>query len=956
MCKNNSKKRLLFTILILTLGYSLYAQKLVETQNVKVGFFELPGYYNIDSKRNRSGYGYEYLNEMAKSTGWNFIYVPGTWEECMEMLKNGEIDLLTSAQYTEERAQNFDFSTLPMGESYAQLTVRKGNVRFTKNDFKNFNNMTIGILKGYNHNTDLEIFAKEKGFSYNSIIFKKVADLHQALQNGLVDAALTSNMCKLADEHVIAQFSPASFYSIVKKGNTQLLSQINIAMADISIKNHTFKAILYDQYYRPDSAMGISLTKEEKTYLKRHPMLRVVGPSMSFPLFFYEDGIAKGIAADIFALIANDIDIQMEYIQTDNYQQAIRMVANGEADVINLFQSDFNWAEKNNIKITSSYIPIEYSAVTRSQFSGKFKRIALLKGSHIQKKYIEPTYKNAILLAVNTEEEAILALANKKADVAFINTYAAQSILFADYPNLKAILVIDLYNMFSIGVGKHVDPTLYTILDRKVSALDQSVISQIITNHTMLQKHSLTLSQYMRLNPIISTLILIGIFLSIIAVLIYFMFINRQHAKKNFDLAYYHKMTNLWNMNGFELQTKNKLSGQRNLTKYAIVALDIEGFSSINDDYGRETGDEVIVKIAQHLKQICKENTIVAHSSADNFLLCLEYTTSHDFGLILNEISSLTQICTKNDVVLKLKMRIGVYQSYIESDYYYTALDNAKMAHQLAKKQSLSVVYFDENFETLIKREKNIIDHFGRALETDELQVYYQPKIDMRNNNIVGAEALIRWFHKDLGFLSPSEFIPLLEKTGDVVEIDFFVLEQVCIMIRNWLDTEHIIVPISVNQSRVNFQNLGYIGRIQNLLVKYNIPPNTIELEITENLFESKSISQEIIEKIKMLGLCVSVDDFGSGYSSLYLLNKIPIDTLKIDKSLIDDSESSIKVRKILRKIVEMAYDIGLEIVCEGVEYQEQVDFLLNIGCKYAQGFFYSKPVCKEEFIKLLNH
>lgn len=188
-----------------------------------------------------------------------------------------------------------------------------------------------------------------------------------------------------------------------------------------------------------------------------------------------------------------------------------------------------------------------------------------------------------------------------------------------------------------------------------------------------------------------------------------------------------------------------------------------------------------------------------------------------------------------------------------------------------------------------------------------------------------------------------------------VTEVDFFVLEQACKLIRKWLDAGQEPIIISVNQSRVHFLRSNYIERLQDMIIKYNIPPSHIELEITETLFGQEAISDNIIKRIKSLGFLISIDDFGSGYSSLHLLHQISIDVLKIDKALLDESEKQEKMRNIIHRIVQIAADLNVEVICEGVETIEQMKFLLGIDCLYAQGFLFSKPLPQTEFELLLK-
>ena len=237
-----------------------------------------------------------------------------------------------------------------------------------------------------------------------------------------------------------------------------------------------------------------------------------------------------------------------------------------------------------------------------------------------------------------------------------------------------------------------------------------------------------------------------------------------------------------------------------------------------------------------------------------------------------------------------------------------------------------------------------------KALLEREFVVYYQPKINMETEKIIGAEALVRWISKDKGFMNPGEFIPVFEKEGFIIELDFFVLEEAVKIIRDWLDNNKNPITISVNQSRVHLSNPYYIERLKNLINKYQIPTKFIELELTESLFMDIDVALETVKKIKELGFSVSVDDFGSGFSSLNMLKSMPIDVVKIDREFLNESENSQKAQKIISKIVEMAKELDMEVICEGVEKIEQAEFLKSIGCYYAQGFLYAKPMPETEF------
>lgn len=240
------------------------------------------------------------------------------------------------------------------------------------------------------------------------------------------------------------------------------------------------------------------------------------------------------------------------------------------------------------------------------------------------------------------------------------------------------------------------------------------------------------------------------------------------------------------------------------------------------------------------------------------------------------------------------------------------------------------------------------------ALENGEFIVYYQPKYCMLNNEIIGAEALIRWDSRDFGFMNPGEFIPVFESNGFIVELDFYVMEQVYKLQQRRIKQGLKTVRISINQSRMHFTQKNYIERLNMLRAKYHIPDELIELELTESIFADMNDISRIVEELKRNNYYLSVDDFGSGYSSLNMIKEIPMDALKIDKDFLSGDRESGRYQKVIEKVVELAKDLNMDIICEGVEKEEQADFLKSVGCLYAQGFLYARPMPEEEFESIL--
>ena len=306
---------------------------------------------------------------------------------------------------------------------------------------------------------------------------------------------------------------------------------------------------------------------------------------------------------------------------------------------------------------------------------------------------------------------------------------------------------------------------------------------------------------------------------------------------------------------------------------------------------------------------------------------------------------------------IHLELNCGFYQVEDRRIDPENAVANANMARKLAKshKQHECVLYTEE----LDQKNRSQIEmafNMRKALENREFVVYYQPKIDSVSRKIIGAEALIRWQKPDGTLLYPNSFIPIFERTGTIVDLDFYVYDSVCCYLRKRLDANLPVVPVSMNVSRVHMMQDKIITYVENLMKQYQIEPRLLEFEITESLYvENLDIAIELVNKFKGLGVKVSIDDFGSGYSSLNVLRKLPIDILKLDKVFLEDYIDNLQDQIIIISIVDMAKKLKIKVLCEGIETEGQADFLEKTGCDFMQGFYFSKPAREETFSDLVD-
>lgn len=425
------------------------------------------------------------------------------------------------------------------------------------------------------------------------------------------------------------------------------------------------------------------------------------------------------------------------------------------------------------------------------------------------------------------------------------------------------------------------------------------------------------------------------------------------------DLTFVDTLTDAPNETAFKLQAE-KLIRENPDSPYMVASFDIVNFRYINESYGHDKADVILKALSKAMYESLTLKETFARVGADRFVSLVLDDGREDecVAFVSRRIADATSYLLMNYPV---KIKAGIYYVTDRDEPIADMMDKANLARKAvsADLRSNGNVLRNEYHESLseeMRKQEQIESCMDMALCNREFVPFLQPKWDMEKDHICGAEALVRWRRSDGSLVPPGEFIPLFEKNGFIERIDFFMLESICAYLRKMIDENRAVYPVSINQSRFLMYNPEYINKVQEILLKYKIPKGLVELELTETVFfHEKERMLEVMRRLKDYNVNLSIDDFGSGYSSLNLLRDIPFDVLKIDRGFLDESSQSESGKWILRKIVEMAEGLNLKVICEGVETREHVDMLLGIGCKFAQGFLYSKPIPIEDFIDRYN-
>lgn len=424
------------------------------------------------------------------------------------------------------------------------------------------------------------------------------------------------------------------------------------------------------------------------------------------------------------------------------------------------------------------------------------------------------------------------------------------------------------------------------------------------------------------------------------------------HSKNDVD-----PLTGLMNFHMFTEKLDEKLSEMLSNSPVAVVYIDIHHFKYINETYGFKKGDELLKLLSQDLYDTISKraDVLLCRAYADHFISAApvsEAAIPTFENYVYNQNERIRKLLQKICPDVRIRINTGICYVRDPSTTAASAIAYANLARKTAKSEHMPkpLVFSDEMLEEM-KYHEYLNNELPKAIKNHDLKVYYQPKINCSDDTLYGAEALVRWQKPDGKFIYPDQFIPVFEKNGNIVDVDYYVYREVFRYIRRRLDAGLPVFPISMNVSRIHFRSDDIMNYIVKLLEEYKMPPELVEFELTENIYMNNlTRADEFIKSCQDRNIQVSMDDFGSGYSSLNVISALSIDTLKIDKIFLKNDDLSNNDKTVIASMIAMAKRLGMKVVCEGVETESQMTFLKKTQCDQIQGYYYGKPMDEESF------
>lgn len=926
---------------------------------VTVAYYEDGDYMSVDEEGHFAGYNIEYLDEIARYADWTYEFVNyPSWKEAYAALEASEVDLLPLVYYTEERAERMIFSSASLCEIYTTLNVRLDDTRYAYEDFKTFSGMRVGVIANSQDAEAFVSYSEKNGFSVNVVPYSTTGDLLRALDEGAVDAIAITYLGRNSRFRTIAQFTPEPLYITVSPERADVAAELDDAMSRLKLRDPDFSSMLYDRYFGINTDQDPVFTEDEYAYLDAAPVLRVAYDAFRAPLSYTdpETGEFAGAVASLFEDIARITGLRFEFVPVARHDEAIKLVEDGEADILYAIDRDSDPEAASPLATTGPYLRDPMALIVGANPSGS--RVALPHGFALAENMAQTAHASDDVAYFDTPKDCLDALIEGRADIAYADTHVANYLLAEpQYENLSVTTITSYTNSMSIGVGRGVDGRLVSILDRCVQYTSDSKMTTWLSQSS-LAVHPTSPVDFLRQYPVQFFAAIVALFGIVLGVALYVGRVKLRAARRVEEFSFTDPLTGGWSLARFRSEVGTRIANAPD-GSYAIVYLDVKRFKSFNAAFGYATGDRVLLDLNGALAAMRAPDERYAHVIADEFVLLVRW---NGWEALLERFDELDRRFNGTDTLTGLSHRLLLQAGAcvversdetprIDAQTIIEFVDSARYARDSIGDISRSTAaQYSAGMKDRDVAERALVAAAHDALDRGEFTAFYQPKVEISSNRLVGFEALARWISPERGLVPPDEFIPLFERTGLVIDLDFHIFRQACARIREQLDAGGRALVIACNFSRLHLQNDGFPETVKGIADEYGTPVELLELELTESIvMEDPERAERLCRQLKDLGFRIAVDDFGSGYSSLGTLQNLPIDVLKLDRSFLMSSESGERCRAILDGVVFIADKLDVHVVVEGVETRDQASMLVRMDDRIvAQGFLYSRPVSRD--------
>ena len=685
-------------------------------------------------------------------------------------------------------------------------------------------------------------------------------------------------------------------YFAVRRDDEALMQELDLAADQLIGNRPYFVSHLYQLYYGQRGSAELRLTEREQRFLKSHPVISAVVVAREAPFAYVDkEGNLQGTMKKLADRLERDLGIKLALVIEQDYAAA-------QEDLLERY-------EKSQIR--------HYA----------------------------------------TAEECLRAVSKGQADIAFLRQESAQyNIWQGDFPELITDGIVTSSQDIAIGISDQMEPELLTVLDKEIRFIGPTGIFDYASfyDQGLDKRRSIQSLFYAYPQYFITGLLLLFFVLLLLTWRQSRM--RRNHLEQMQHIIDTDRYTGLYNRSWFKYEASKYLKGHEAQGRFAIVEIGISRRDILVETYGQDVIVELKRRMEATLQKTEWAKLPAVHTSTGRVFFLLHMDAFDDrtqLTTALTHLMHLNEYISIGHLVVHIAFHIGICP-LTPGLSVADAMNHANLALHEAN----PICFYNAEMQQKAEFQSRLESLQQGALSRKEFEVWYQPKYDLATRKCIGAEALVRWRSRELGFLMPGQFIPRFESNGFITQLDFYMLTHVMEMVKERRTTGLPIVPVSVNQSRLHMQEKNYLAYMQRLKTYYGA--EDIELELTETAFdfdtpEMRQHALHVMHELHEMGFHLSIDDFGSGYSDLTILNAIPLDVMKIDRSLLLASRGAKRMQAVLARMIDLGHALGMTVICEGIEEHEQEEMLRSYGCDHGQGYLYGKPMPEAEFSSFLE-
>ncbi len=916
-------------------------------KHIRIGFHTpVKGTFSDEGLAAQQGY-FRMLKEVEALSSFRFSFHHYDISAGWEALKKGDIDLFGPVRHMGRGGAEYGYTDIPMAQAHVSLVV-KGKENIFYDDPQSIDKKIVATFKDNPYNALLDEYLKKNNISV-AYVYGTSSNYHNIPADFYLVTSLNSNF---SDYLSVYNFTVDNYYLAARKEHEDLVEELNHLFKRALAENGTLLQEMYTRALRSGTSRRY-LTREEMSKLRDTTF--TVGYTIDHqPIqFVNEDGEPDGISIEIMQLLADEYGFKVKFEGYDPDVKGDRK----EYDILLASQDVIPELQRKYVS-TEPYLELPlvlFIDETKLPYLGEnetIRSVGIYNYVGFDYNQIREKYSHPRIIQFNSIKDAVQSYFRGELDAALFTLTGAEFITALVGSDNFRIVTTEFSLPLRMYISKNLPYDYVEIFNLLFNQVDRTRFNVITSRQTAAFTPEMSLLKFLQNNKYFLLFILCSVACIVLASIGYS---GRKKRLAVLDAINHDELTGLSSFYHFTHEATKILANAKE-NQFIMISVDMDHFSLVTKFYGFSASKDVILAMSKALQQaFTGQGGIVTRVVAEQFIILDHFSSlNHIKNMCEKHVIPAIQSVVGEQFCLSLS--VGVYVIKNPEERIHDFVDRANAARVKGKPLHKNTFYdFDEDMLKRQEKEALIVSRMEQAVKAEEFILHYQPKIDFDTLKIHGAEALVRWYPFDGSTIYPDEFIGVFESNGFIENLDMYVFEHVCQFLHKHACSVDIPV-VSINLSTFTIRNGATPQKLRGLLEKYQIRPEQVELEITESaMIDDANILKEQVENLKRVGFTVSLDDFGSGVSTLNRLASINVDVVKLDKLFLDFNINEKKGSVLVENVIRLTKELDMQVVCEGVETIEQAKWLKSLQCTMAQGYYFEKPLNEEEFLQVLR-